>query len=537
MLSIAPTQNSELDHWDHARRAGEVGLWRADLADGSLVLDERACALVSEPKAVFSLRGLMRLLHREDRKGLVDALRRALGAEGSGVLVSQFRVVASAGRPELWLGARGRVGQDADGRGELAGALLDLSEHGAAHSFGEWARRAGLAADVGVALTHGSVLSDQLRACAEAMVSRLDAAFARIWVLNEREQILELVASAGLYTHLNGPHGRVPVGSFKIGRIAQERKPHLSNDVQHDSRVSDKAWAKQEGMVAFAGYPLVVEGKLVGVVAMFAKKPLTEAALRALGSVADSIALGIGRKHVDEARERLIAALNRKNQELDQFAYVASHDLKAPLRGIANLAQWIEEDIGASMSEEARSHMQLLQGRVHRLEALIDGILSYSRAGRVHDQIEEVDTGELVAEVIELLGSPPGVTFQVAEKMPIFRTERVPLQQVFMNLLSNAVKHARREGAEVSVGFSDKGLFYEFSVKDNGQGIAAEFQERIWTIFQTLESRDRVEGTGIGLSVVRKLAETRGGRSYVSSTPGQGATFYVTWPKYPWLAD
>ena len=134
------------------------------------------------------------------------------------------------------------------------------------------------------------------------MVEHLDAAFARIWTLNDRDNVLELRASAGLYTHLDGPHSRVPVGMFKIGLIAQERKPHLTNEVVGDPRVGDQGWAQREGMVAFAGYPLVVDDRLVGVMAMFARRPLSEATLAAMASVADEIAVGVERK---TAQDRL----------------------------------------------------------------------------------------------------------------------------------------------------------------------------------------------------------------------------------------
>ncbi len=167
---------------------------------------------------------------------------------------------------------------------------------------GERRRLMALTAAVGRALTTQSSLADMLRGCAEAMVEHLDAAFARIWTLNEAENILELQASAGLYTHLDGPHGRVPVGVLKIGLIAQERRPHLTNAVIGDPRVSEQEWAKREGMVSFAGYPLVVEDKLIGVAAMFARKPLSDITLQALGAVADEIAVGIERKRAEKAR-------------------------------------------------------------------------------------------------------------------------------------------------------------------------------------------------------------------------------------------
>ena len=234
-----------------------------------------------------------------------------------------------------------------------------------------------------------------------------------------------------------------------------------------------------------------------------------------------------------EAAERAATAATEAYRELDQFAYVASHDLKAPLRGIANLAQWIQDDTGDRLAAESIEHMRLLQGRVHRMEALIDGILAYSRAGRVLKSPEAVDTGTLVREVIELLAPPSGVTIHVPPQMPTLNAERVPLQQVFLNLIGNAVKYTRaaRPDAVIRIDWRDAGDSFEFSVSDNGPGIEPEYHERIWGIFQTLAPRDKVEGTGIGLSVVRKIVETRGGSVSVESSPGQGAIFRFIWRK------
>jgi PAS domain S-box-containing protein len=163
-----------------------------------------------------------------------------------------------------------------------------------------------LTSDVSGALIQNLSLQECLQHCAQAIVNHLGAAFARIWTLNEEAQVLELVASAGLYTHLDGPHGRVPVGMFKIGHIAAERQPHLTNSVIGDLQVSDQEWARREGMVSFAGYPLLVDSKLVGVVALFAQMPLSPIVLEALASISNSIALGIERKHVEEERASLL---------------------------------------------------------------------------------------------------------------------------------------------------------------------------------------------------------------------------------------
>jgi len=280
------------------------------------------------------------------------------------------------------------------------------------------------------------------------------------------------------------------------------------------TRETDETFWRKDGTplpVEYTSSPIRDHGRVIGAVVTF--NDITE------------------RKRTDAERERLIRALARSNAELDQFAYVASHDLKAPLRGIANLSEWIEEDLGTAVPTDVREKMALMRGRVHRLEALIDGILQYSRAGRTRSELESVDVGALLREVVELLAPPPEVTVRIATGMPVVITERTPLQQVFMNLIGNAIKYNQHEGAMVDVTVRDAGPFWAFSVADNGPGIAPEYHERIFGIFQTLESRDRVEGTGIGLSVVRKTVELRGGHVTVDSSAGHGATFTFEWPK------
>jgi len=187
----------------------------------------------------------------------------------------------------------------------------------------------------------------------------------------------------------------------------------------------------------------------------FVYQPLQSAEGRSFGIMvhAVDVTTQVEARHEAERRAdemaRLSAELRRSNQELDQFAYVASHDLKAPLRGIANLTEWIEEDLGDAITAESHEHMQLLKGRVHRMEALIDGILTYSRAGRVHDEPMRVDVGALVEECVELLAPPPGTAVVIRPGMPTVVTERVPMQQVFMNLIGNAIKYNQRPGARV----------------------------------------------------------------------------------------
>ncbi len=225
------------------------------------------------------------------------------------------------------------------------------------------------------------------------------------------------------------------------------------------------------------------------------------------------------------------SVLRKRNQELDQFSYVVSHDLKAPLRAIANLSSWIEEDLSESMTEDTLHQMNLLRGRVHRMEALIEGLLQYSRVGRIQVPSEMVKVEKLLAEIIDSLAPPSGFEVKVAPGMPTFVTERLPLQQVFANLISNAIKHNRSESGYVNISVKDLGNFYEFAVADDGQGIAAQYHDKVFVIFQTLEARDKVENTGIGLSLVKKIVEGQGGSISIESAEGEGATFRFTWPK------
>ncbi|MBI4781046.1 MAG: CHASE3 domain-containing protein [Oscillatoriophycideae cyanobacterium NC_groundwater_1537_Pr4_S-0.65um_50_18] len=225
------------------------------------------------------------------------------------------------------------------------------------------------------------------------------------------------------------------------------------------------------------------------------------------------------------------SSLEDRNKELEQFAYVASHDLKAPLRAIANLSEWIEEDLGTQIPEENRYQMQLLRGRVMRMESLINGLLDYSRVGRTQTPVEMVNVNDMLADVLDSLDPPQSFTVKIQPDMPVFTTKRILLRQVFANLISNAIKHHDRPDGTIAVSYQDQGDFYEFAVCDDGEGIAPEFHERIFAIFQTLEARDSRESTGIGLSIVKKIVETEGGKIRVESQEGKGSTFYFTWLK------
>lgn len=237
---------------------------------------------------------------------------------------------------------------------------------------------------------------------------------------------------------------------------------------------------------------------------------------------------------LDKSRNDLITyseQLRKQNEELNQFSYVVSHDLKAPLRAIFKLSEWIEEDLGPNISEDSKKNMQTLRSRVFRMEGLINGLLEYAKIGRIETATELVNLPQLLNDIIDLLNPPPHITISVQQDMPIFKTKRIPLEQIFFNLIANAVKYNDKEAAWIKISVSENKNFYTFSVEDNGIGIKADYHERIFVIFQTLEARDKVEGTGIGLSIVKKSVEEAGGTIKVESEEGKGSKFIFTWPK------
>jgi PAS domain S-box-containing protein len=261
-------------------------------------------------------------------------------------------------------------------------------------SLAERERAALLGADVGRALTEGADIRGMLQLCATAMVRHLGAAFARVWTLDEKEDVLELQASAGMYTHLDGPHGRVPVGKFKIGMIAAERRPHLTNQVVGDPRVGDQEWARREGMVSFAGYPLVVDDRLVGVLAMFARQPLSEAVLQALGSISREVGLGIVRKRTEAERNRL-------QQEVIEAQQSLLAELSTPLIPLGEGV--VVMPLVGAMNAERASQM---------LDALLRGVTSSGARVAILDVtgVQAVDTHVAdilvrAAQSVKLLGA------------------------------------------------------------------------------------------------------------------------------------
>jgi signal transduction histidine kinase len=416
---------------------------------------------------------------------------------------------------------------------------------------------AALRTDVSAALASEGALPAILQRCAEAAVRHLGAAFARIWTIDPSAphrrgtrgmrgaegagaassiatpEVLVLAASAGMYTHLDGAHARVPVGALKIGKIAAERRPHLTNDVPNDERIADHEWARREQMVAFAGYPLIVGDRCVGVMAMFAREALTEDTLNAIAGVADAIAQGTERKRAETLLGERVAELARSNADLEQFAYVASHDLQEPLRLVTSYVQLLERRYKGKLDQDADHFIGFAVDGVARMQALIDDLLQYSRVDARTVAPSKVSAERALATALSNLAvaleeSGAEVTHG---SLPTVDAEASQLAQVFQNLIANAIKFRGATAPRVHVSAEETNDEWQLAVEDNGMGIESEHFNRIFIVFQRLHGQSEYTGNGMGLAICKKIVQRGGGRIWVQSQPGKGSTFYFTIPK------
>ena len=289
-----------------AMTAAHLGTWDWNISTGRVVWSESVESFFGVAQGSFggTYDEFLERLHPEDRPRIAQAIARAV-VESAAYNI-EHRIIWPDGAIH-WVACHGQVIRDANGKPvRMLGTIQSITDRKEAdEALREQLRLATFSTELGIILTRSKILPELLSLCTDAIVHHLDASFARIWLLNPEGTVLALQASSGMYTHLDGPHSRVPIGQWKIGRIAASAQPHLTNDVPHDPQISDLDWAKREKMVAFAGYPLIVEERLVGVVALFARHRLPDFTINALASAANAIAGGIERKQSDEALSKL----------------------------------------------------------------------------------------------------------------------------------------------------------------------------------------------------------------------------------------
>lgn len=420
------------------------------------------------------------------------------------------------------------------------GFVRDITARKAAEEeLAEQASLSALRADIATLLAIHGPAAPVLKGCCELIVQHLDAAFARIWTLDPEEQVLILQASAGMYTHLDGPHARVPVGQYKIGRIAQNRRAHLTNDVRRDPNISDPEWAAREGMVAFAGYPLISDARVLGVLALFARHKLSEAVLGDLAPIADAIAGNIQRRAAEAA---LIAAKERAeiaSRAKDNFLATLSHELRTPLTPVLMTAAALRED--ERLPEDVRAELGMIERNVALEARLIDDLLDLTRIAKGKLQLREeiCDVHSLIGLVVEILrdeaqSKPVAIEVEMAARRSGLRGDPARLQQVFWNLLRNAIKFTPT-GGRISIRTRDEtDERLRIEVSDTGVGIDAGALETIFRPFEQAgrEGDHRFGGLGLGLAIARAIVDLHGGIIQAESRgPGEGATFVVELPR------
>lgn len=406
-------------------------------------------------------------------------------------------------------------------------------------------RQAALRAEISAALTNeNNSLSQMLQECAESVVEHLDAALARIWLLNETGDVLALQASAGLEVNLPGLAERVPVGQYKIGLIAEEKAPHLTNDLLNDPRVSDKDWAEREGMTAFAGYPLMDGDKLIGVLAMFARHALEADTINALASVADILIHGIQRKRIEDERALLLAREHEARMDAenasrlkDDFLAMISHELRAPLTAILGWAQMLRS--GTLDRASAERALTTIERNAKSQAHLVGDLLDASRiaTGKLSLESKPVELMSVVDAAVDAVRpsvEAKSLRMQIVMEPWVgpFNGDPERLKQVVWNLLSNAIKFTPAGGLiEVRLErLENKALLI---VSDTGQGIDPEFLPHIFDRFRQADSSTKRQqgGLGLGLAIVKHIVELHGGAIYAYSRgEGQGSDFMITLP-------
>jgi two-component system sensor kinase FixL len=229
--------------------------------------------------------------------------------------------------------------------------------------------------------------------------------------------------------------------------------------------------------------------------------------------------------------EGLLKQVESISKEFKDFVYIVSHDLKAPLRAIKALTDWLAADYADKFDADGKEQLNLLTSRVNRMNNLLDGVLQYSRIGRVTEDPVQIDTNQLIPKIIESLAPPANIHITIENQLPVITSELTRIQQVFQNLLSNAVRFMDKPEGFIKVGCTEENGFWKFSVSDNGPGIAEQHFEKIFKLFQTLQPKDQFESTGVGLTLVKKIVELYGGSIWVESKVGEGSTFFFTLPK------
>ncbi|MEM9567332.1 MAG: ATP-binding protein [Cyanobacteria bacterium P01_E01_bin.34] len=378
---------------------------------------------------------------------------------------------------------------------------------------------------VSEALVRGNTLGEVLQDCAEALVEHLDGSLARLWVLEEHSEQLELVASAGMVQSIESQYCSIPMGKWKIGSIAQSRKPYLTNQLLEDEEFTDLDWAEREGIVALAGYPLVVTGRLVGMMVLFSRVSLSEMTLQAMATIANGIAIGIDRK---QTRQRAMQAL-RRLAEVGELAATIVHEVRNPLTTVL-MGLMSFNDI--ELPERAQRRLALAQEEAERLQRLLNEILMYAKPQSVKK--DRLELNGFIAELSRSLQEIPQAQGRRLECLPHaadvpLNGDRDKLKQVFINLVTNAFEAVPEgETVQLTIAPDTQSTGICVSIRNGGAPIPADVLPRLTTQpFLTTKAN----GNGLGLAIVKRIVEAHSGTFTIESSEElQGTRVRVVFP-------
>ncbi len=393
-----------------------------------------------------------------------------------------------------------------------------------------------LRAQVSEALAQETTPERMLQGCAEVMTRCLPTLpLVQLWSFARDTQQLVLEGHAGLAVPTSIQPERLPLGEGFAGTVGQTRQPLLINDALSHPGARSREWMQLQGLVSFLGVPLLVGGELVGVLSVFGLQALEEETLSTLATVAEALAQGVERRRAELALREHALELTRSNEELQQFAYVASHDLQEPLRMVASYTQLLARRYKGKLDSDADEFIAFAVDGVNRMQRLIQDLLTYSRVGTRGHAFQATDARQALDRALanlKALMDESGASV-IQGPLPQVLADETQLTQLFQNLVGNAVKFRGSTPSRVLVEAERQGDQWRFSVEDNGIGIEPQYFERIFVIFQRLHNKEDYPGTGIGLSICKKIVERHGGRIGLDSQPGQGTTFWFTLPAVP----
>jgi PAS domain S-box-containing protein len=372
------------------------------------------------------------------------------------------------------------------------------------------------------------VMEQKLRRTEDLLRGTLESTADGILVVNEKGRI----------SHMNNRFAKIWDISENICRqqIDEELLEHISSMLEKPSDFlnklqaiypdnqdnSDILYLKQGKILEVFSQPLIREGRFAGRVWTFHDITKIKQAEEALNKAHNEL---------EKRVEQRTAELEQVNKELQEFTYIAAHDLKTPLRGIGTLADWLLTDYSDKFDEHGQMQVKLLVERAKRSDKLVDSILQYSTAGHSIEKREQVDLKIALYEIIHEIEPPENIEIIIDNNLPILICNKTHISQIFENLIRNAIKYMDKEKGQIEVGCIEEGGFWKFNITDNGPGIDNKYHEKIFKIFQTLSQPDETESTGIGLSVAKKIIEINHGRIWIESNPGEGSTFFFTLPK------